>query len=635
MYFVSWNSEPKARADVLRHASKNAKTFPFGELEEDDDGSKLLEAFSKCTMQYIPSTMNVDGQVASRSSMRAIQFKYIIGSIGVGSNMILVREFYEELLKKIRSYRVCVLIGNPGIGKSVYHFYCLARMLNPTLFGPLPADHKNCTDAPKVVIRQVGATMTIYDIEKRVAYRELPADPRILKYFNPAVTLYLFEPAGTKNMEPYYDDIRCPILATVSPDTSRYKEICKNGGLRLYMPIYERQQLLDVGSYLLDQKTLPESLRADNVYSPKNISDRYGIFGGIIRHVLPATSGKLLQAEAARRDALYESNAEKLLSTKSIEDNKVSHMLKQMIVARSQDGSYDFTSFHTEIVNESIVQELGNKISEVGLKMKIQALMRNDKFNVPDPGLSIVYEVVLTELLTSREGSKWAVRKSATSNKYVDCSENDWKCYEMNLLRVERDIIPQFDNMDYRVLYYPRDSNYPAVDFFFKSNISGIDRLSAFQVTRQQEPNKEIKLSAYRKFLGNVGQKDSSLIQLYVVPRPRLANNSFIVFTTEEGEEGEKKQSNLTKKELDAQVTLYEKTFKKLEKAEKMKEDKKKPWTANQQKTLVNLKEEVANILKEVEALQQVQSEEPLLRELSNLKISETYTIKVPEKYES
>ena len=67
-------------------------------------------------MQYLPSTVNVNGQVASRSSMRAIKINGGINSIEVGSNIILVREFYEDLLKKIRSYRVCVLISNPGIG---------------------------------------------------------------------------------------------------------------------------------------------------------------------------------------------------------------------------------------------------------------------------------------------------------------------------------------------------------------------------------------------------------------------------------------------------------------------------------------------------------------------------------------
>ena len=573
-------------------------------------------------MQYLPSTVNVNGQVASRSSMRAIKIDGSVNSIEVGSDIILVREFYEDLLKKIRSYRVCVLIGNPGIGKSVLQFYYLAVMLNPKLFGKLPKDHKECTNAPKVVIRQVGLFMTVYDIENCTAYKALPADPRILEYFNPAVTLYLFEPAGTKNMEPYYDNIRCPILATVSPDTSRYKEICKNGGVRLYMPIYERQQLLDVGSYLLDQKTFPESLRADNVYSPKNISDRYEIFGGIIRHVLPANIEKLLEAEAARRDALYESNAEKLLSTKSIEDNKVSHMLKQMIIARFQDGSFDFTSFHTEIVNDGILEALEEIKLALQQDEKIRALERNDVTNVPDPGLSIIYEDVLTELLTSRTSVKWAVRKSATSNKGVDYSANDWKCYEMNLQRVERDIIPQFDNMDYRVLYYPRDPTYPAVDFFFKSNKSGIDILSAFQVTRQQDLKKEITLSAYRRFLGNVGQKDSSLIQLYVVPRPRLANNSFIVFTVE-------------KDELIRQEKIYQKKLEQLEEAEKMKEYAEKPWTAKKENKLEILKESVANILKKVEALQRVQSEESPLEELANLKISETYTIKVPDKYKS
>ena len=66
------------------------------------------------------------------------------------------------LLSEIRKKKRSVLIGNPGIGKSFFQYYYLARILNPSLFGPLPPDCYGSTTPPKIVIRQEGtAAMTI------------------------------------------------------------------------------------------------------------------------------------------------------------------------------------------------------------------------------------------------------------------------------------------------------------------------------------------------------------------------------------------------------------------------------------------------------------------------------------------
>ena len=146
--------------------------------------------------------------------------------------------------------------------------------------------------------------------------------------------------------------------------------------------------------------------------------------------------------------------------------------------------------------------------------------------------------------------------------------------------------------------------------------------MSAFQVTRQQDLKKQIKLSAYREFLGNVNLNDSSLIKLYLVPRPKLANNSSIIFTAD----GDKKKAKLIEKELESQAALHQK-IKKLEEAEKKKQGKKKPLTAKQQIALEKLKKKEANTLKKVER------EDALLQELQELNVLETYTIKVPEEY--
>ena len=84
---------------------------------------------------------------------------------------LFVRDFYDDLLAAIRNNKRSILVGNPGIGKSTFQFYYLARLLNPSKFKEtLPPDWNKSTAAPKVVIRQIGDDkMIIYDIENRKA----------------------------------------------------------------------------------------------------------------------------------------------------------------------------------------------------------------------------------------------------------------------------------------------------------------------------------------------------------------------------------------------------------------------------------------------------------------------------------
>jgi hypothetical protein len=89
--------------------------------------------------------------------------------LGVADNphQLFIRSFYESLLRVIRSLRHVVLIGNPGIGKSVFQYYYLARILNIDTLGPLPADSFGSTDPPHYVIRQIGSFFEIYDIRAK------------------------------------------------------------------------------------------------------------------------------------------------------------------------------------------------------------------------------------------------------------------------------------------------------------------------------------------------------------------------------------------------------------------------------------------------------------------------------------
>ena len=62
--------------------------------------------------------------------------------------------------------------------------------MHPKLFGVLPPDLNGCADAPIKVFRQVGPAMTVFDIEKRVAYK-CDANMRLLECFDPKVMLYM------------------------------------------------------------------------------------------------------------------------------------------------------------------------------------------------------------------------------------------------------------------------------------------------------------------------------------------------------------------------------------------------------------------------------------------------------------
>lgn len=149
-----------------------------------------------------------------------------------GPGIIFVRDFYEKLLADIRLADTFALIVNPGIGKSQFQFYYLAKIVNTGLLGKLTPDINGCTEPPKIVIRQVGKKMIVYGIRNRIAYRT-NADSSLLRRFDPKVALYLYERGESKD-EPFFINLRLPILATVYPDTRLYRKFLKHDGESKY-----------------------------------------------------------------------------------------------------------------------------------------------------------------------------------------------------------------------------------------------------------------------------------------------------------------------------------------------------------------------------------------------------------------
>ena len=244
--------------------------------EASDDQSDFLESLANCRVEAIGDDIDV-----IRLNKLGVSWKCL------GPKKLFARVFYPDLLREIRGRHRSVLIGNPGIGKSFFQYYYLARILNPSLFGPLPPDCYGSTTPPKIVIRQEGTKqMTIFDIANRKAERVDGCPGTLLDCFDPETSLYLMEP-GITVAEPFIEGLLIPTLATVSPNPARYKEFCKNGGIAMYMPVFTLPELLAIGKYLLENEHVPELLQPE--YSSEQITKRFHQFGGIFRHVLPVS----------------------------------------------------------------------------------------------------------------------------------------------------------------------------------------------------------------------------------------------------------------------------------------------------------------------------------------------------------
>ena len=136
------------------------------------------------------------------------------------------------------------------------------------------------------------------------------------------------------------------MLATVSPNIVRYKEICKNGGEKLHMPTFELYELLSLGRYMLDKGVVPKDLI--DLDTPANITQRFSIFGPIVRHVLPVSMKHLNRIGEEQSEVIMKADLSFLDRPGDIEDAGVSHYVLKYSVRRSASNSAKFDL--TEVV---------------------------------------------------------------------------------------------------------------------------------------------------------------------------------------------------------------------------------------------------------------------------------------------
>ena len=276
------------------------------------------------------------------------------------------------------------------------------------------------------------------------------------------------------------------------------------------------------GEYLLLSNKVPDNMI--NLFSKKNIADRYYEFGGFIRHVLASSIDMFDSIRALATKAINNCDAKHILSMDAdVGDLGVSHFVMQMNVTRSGPGR--FKKHATEFVSKKVRMALEVNIANVDLKDRIAILVRNDKKGFRNDVCPKAYETVVSDLLTSRTGLNGMI-----SNKSNDGSTT-WADFNIKLKALECAKPPILSAMEEEVLYYPTNVNFPAVEFFYKDG----DRLIGFQTTRQTDKSKAVKLSAFTEFPASVEFRDNTKVLLYLVPTPSRAKYSTIVFKEKKG----------------------------------------------------------------------------------------------------
>jgi hypothetical protein len=296
----------------------------------------------------------------------------------VSSDLLFVRDFYPSLLEDIRKNDRAILLGDPGISKSFFHYYYLARVMNPSLFGSLPIDCYGSTNPPEIVVRQIcGEEIQVYDTANETVYK-LPDTNDIFtslkKHYQKS--LYMMEPGMKVKIGPYLTDI--PTLITVcSSDISCYHQFQKHGGVYFYMPCYTEQELLTLGHYLRGGKKddddddddvtspptsipsrLPEGMD-EKEYTEESLKNRFKQFGGIIRSVFPLSRHYLDDIQDKQNQAIREVIEENQAAVQTIEDQRLSHFIAQYQVPIKTEGNkIRFRNPTLEITREYVLDQL-------------------------------------------------------------------------------------------------------------------------------------------------------------------------------------------------------------------------------------------------------------------------------------
>jgi len=366
--------------------------------------------------------------------------------------------------------------------------------------------------------------------------------------------VYFFEPGKTTGIEPFGDEntLHISTLETVSPDMSRYKEFRKIAA-RAYMPVFTKDELLAMGRDMRSRPDFPKK-ELNELYTDQGINDRFDVFNGIIRHVLPTSQDDLETSHKERQKAIKTVDALSFLNG-DIEDGKVSHYLAVYDVDKKENGDYKFSSHTLKSVAPDVKTTLEQKMKQISLVEKINVMEHfvasgTNKFD----SVALVYESLIADHLASDGGVEWEQRrvsiaadpsaktikatKKAPPQSAPEASHPATVKLNVKLVKSE-DTVPLFAEMKPNVLYRSLSKSFPFCDMLYLKN-SGSDatkkKLVCVQVSIEGKGKRNVDLGVFSKFCERLGwgptptPEQLAIIEYVYCPLPSLAEKASVTF---------------------------------------------------------------------------------------------------------
>ena len=161
------------------------------DLEEDHNATSILKGLQTAKVFNVSAC----GEQTNKESLvqgvtvSGVQFD----KVSVQPSTIYFRRFYPTLLSCLLEQKYSILMGNPGISKSWFHWYILYHMVNENVV--------RTVEAPKLIVRQSAEEKLEFVLSEfsKVFYTSFVQLGRLVleDCFQPDAVLYLIEPGDS------------------------------------------------------------------------------------------------------------------------------------------------------------------------------------------------------------------------------------------------------------------------------------------------------------------------------------------------------------------------------------------------------------------------------------------------------
>ena len=482
---------------VLKHKTDELKQL---NLKEDHNTTSILKALKTAKVFNISAS----GELTNKESLvQGVAVSDVtFDEYSVQPSTIYCRCFYPTLLNHLLEKKHSILTGNPGISKSWFHWYILYHMVNENVVRNFKV--------PKLIIRQIGQRKLVFIFPHcSKVFRTLSVNVghELFADIQPDAALFLIEPEDSLT-EPVFTNI--PTILTCSPDRRRYHEFEKKGAVKVYMPVWELDELQLVGAHIC-RHTNNEFHK--KVLTSEEIASRYYRFGGIARHVIPVHEGALTSAERMQEQVLVHAKAVdtfiKGTDIEKVDDQKdnISHMLLHYKVF-CENG--DFARFKMVFASEYVQKRMEEQTpSDEELHDSIHELKhmfrggKKEKYEL--------FEYVVYHCLSRLE---WKIYHKL-KQEWIDRKFEFEDCYVV--AKQEEKVLK---SMRSSVLYRPLNPHFPLIDMLWvELNEQRQKEFFAVQVTFADRYDNS--MSVYQNLREYLELKPEDKLNIYFVSNPR------------------------------------------------------------------------------------------------------------------